>query len=319
MTKENKDSPLISIITVTYNSAKYVRDAIESVLSSSFKNFELVIGDDCSTDNTWEIVQEYNDERIVKYKNSTNLGEYPNRDKALKLASGSWVLFIDGDDLIYPHALEFLSKMILKDSSVGMLLMRWYRRNMLFPIVISPRDFYLEHYFGDGFLGTAFTNVVFSRKALLDSGGIPHQYSFGDDVVRLNMATRYNMMVISDQLTFWRETPNQAFHVKKNLLNSYTERKKFEFMFLKQAKDAAILNLNEFSLAKYNLSTQILKDIIKYSIKLKLKNAYYIWNTFRKDIIFKKPNIKIKLPFEDYNPTNLLTFEKSVLRIQTAS
>lgn len=316
MLEQDKNFPFISIITVTYNSSKYVREAIESVLASSFKNFELIIGDDCSSDNTWDIVQEYNDARIVKYKNSTNLGEYPNRDKALRIAKGEWVLYIDGDDLVYPHALELISSMISKYPSVGMLLMRWYRKEMLLPVVISPRDFYVEYYFGEGFLGTAFTNVVFSKKALLDNGGIPHQYSFGDDVVRLNLATKYNMMIIPDQLTFWRETPNQAFQIKKNLLSSYLERNKFELMFLKQAKEASVITTDEFLLEKYNWSRQILKDIVKHSIKFRFNNAIQIWNNFKQDLVWTKQDVTIKLPFEEYSPSNLLTFEKSVLRLQ---
>ena len=63
-------------------------------------NFEYIIGDDCSIDNTWEIINDFNDSRIVKYRNDTNLGEYPNRNKAVTIAKGDWILFIDGDDVM---------------------------------------------------------------------------------------------------------------------------------------------------------------------------------------------------------------------------
>ena len=309
-------NPFFSIITVTYNSSQYVREAIGSVLASSFTDFELIIGDDCSTDNTWEIIQEYDDSRISKYRNETNFREYPNRNKALGLAKGEWVLFIDGDDLIYPHALSFIASMIEKSNDVGMLLMRWYRNNMIYPILISPRDFYLEKYFGEGFLSTAFTNVVFNRKVLLDNGGIPVGYSFGDDVVRLQLALSCKMMIISDQLTFWRETPSQAFQVKNKLLSSYLEQKNVAFRFLKKAYDLDLINKHEYNYAKHQLTKRIIIDSVKLFLKFKFKRSVLILLNYFREFEFKKTGLKIVLPFEQFTPSNLLDFDKSNQRLK---
>ena len=54
------NNPLVTVVTVTYNSSKYVRDAIEGVLAQSYANIEYIIADDCSTDDTWKIINEYN-------------------------------------------------------------------------------------------------------------------------------------------------------------------------------------------------------------------------------------------------------------------
>jgi glycosyltransferase involved in cell wall biosynthesis len=310
-------NPFFSIITVTYNSSKYVRDAIDSVLASSFIDFELIIGDDCSTDNTWEIIQEYKDSKIIKYRNETNFREYPNRNKALSLAKGEWVLFIDGDDLIYPHALSFIASMIEKSNDVGMLLMRWYRNNMIYPILISPRDFYLEKYLGDSFLNTAFTNVVFNRKVLLENGGIPSEYSFGDDVIRLQLALTCKMMIISDQLTFWRETPSQASQVKNNLLTSYFEKKNVEFAFLKKSFVLGIFQENEYNYSKYLLTKRIIIDSLNFFLKFKFKRSILILSKYKREFEFKKPYIQINLPFAQFSPSNLLNFDKSYERLKT--
>lgn len=310
-------NPFFSIITVTYNSSQYIRDAIDSILASSFTDFEIIISDDCSTDNTWEIIQAYDDSRIIKYRNETNLQEYPNRNKALGLAKGDWVLYIDGDDLIYPHALSFISSMIAKSNDVGMLLMRWYRNNMIYPILISPRDFYLEKYFGEGFLSTAFTNVVFNRKVLLDNGGIPLGYSFGDDVIRLQLALSCKMMIISDQLTFWRETPSQASQVKNNLLSSYLEQKNVAFRFLKKSHDLGLINKHEYYYAKHLLTKHIIIDIVKLFLKFKFKRSILILLNYFREFHFKKPKIKLLLPFEQFTPSNLLDFDKSNQRLKT--
>src|SRR5438105_4541179 len=105
--KSLNEWPLVTVITVTYNSAAYVRDAIESVLAQTYDNIEYIIGDDYSTDNTWQIIREYKDERIRAYRNEKNLGEYPNRNKAISLATGKYLIFIDGDDILYPHGIAY--------------------------------------------------------------------------------------------------------------------------------------------------------------------------------------------------------------------
>ena len=308
-------NPFFSVISVTFNSSQFVRDAIESVLASTYTDFELIIGDDCSSDNTWEIINEYNDPRIVKYRNEKNLREYPNRNKALGMAKGEWVIFIDGDDLIYPHSLSFIDVMIQKEKNIGMLLMRWYRNNIFYPILISPRDFYLEQYFGEGFLGTAFTNVVFNRRTLLDIGGLSNSHIYGDDYIRKRIALKNNMMVISDQLTFWRETPNQASQNAKKSINAKFEQIDSSFLFLNLAAQQGILLSDEVNLAKWYISKMLIKDILKNLLK---GNFLYAWNLLKrysKNIVLFKKNIVILSPFSGYSPENILTLEKSRIRL----
>ena len=68
--------PDITIAMVTYNSEQYVEFAVKSILQSGYENFELIISDDHSTDNTWEIIQAIQDPRIRKFQNISNIGEY---------------------------------------------------------------------------------------------------------------------------------------------------------------------------------------------------------------------------------------------------
>jgi len=99
---------LVSIITPTYNCAKFIGEAIESVLKQSYKNWEMIIVDDCSTDNTKEVVQKYTaaDERIKYYILDKNYGAAIARTKAMELASGKYIAFLDSDDLWYEDKLE---------------------------------------------------------------------------------------------------------------------------------------------------------------------------------------------------------------------
>ena len=91
----------------SYNTAKYISESIDSVLAQTHTNWELIIVDDCSTDNTDEIVKGYlHDERIRYLKNETNSGAAISRNCALREAKGKWITFLDSDDLWHPQKLE---------------------------------------------------------------------------------------------------------------------------------------------------------------------------------------------------------------------
>lgn len=98
---------LVSIIMPSYNTAEYISESIESVFAQSYKDWELIIVDDCSTDNTDEIIQPYLKNAKVKYfKNEKNSGAAVSRNKALREATGRWIAFLDSDDLWLPEKLE---------------------------------------------------------------------------------------------------------------------------------------------------------------------------------------------------------------------
>ncbi|WP_066890575.1 glycosyltransferase family 2 protein [Clostridium nigeriense] len=94
-------SDLVSIITPTYNCGKFIEETIKSVIDQSYDNWEMIIVDDCSTDNTKEVVEKYinNDKRIKYYLLEENSGAAVTRTKAMELASGNYIAFLDSDDL----------------------------------------------------------------------------------------------------------------------------------------------------------------------------------------------------------------------------
>ena len=99
--------PKVSVIIPSYNSAAFMDEAIQSVLNQTFENFELIIVDDCSPDDTDSVVQKYlGDKRISYYKNASNLGLSGNWNKALKYAKGDYVKFLCSDDKFHPQLLE---------------------------------------------------------------------------------------------------------------------------------------------------------------------------------------------------------------------
>ena len=97
---------LVSIIMPSYNTASYIKDSIKSVLNQTYDNWELIIVDDCSSDNTDEVLAEIDDPRIRVYKNEVNSGAAISRNRALKEAKGQWIAFLDSDDIWMPEKLE---------------------------------------------------------------------------------------------------------------------------------------------------------------------------------------------------------------------
>lgn len=112
---------MISVALATYNGSRFIREQIDSILAQTMGDFEIIICDDCSSDNTIEILQEYcsKDERIHIYKNSANIGFKKNFEKILSLCKGEFIAFCDQDDIWDPKHLETLYNNIGNNDCIG--------------------------------------------------------------------------------------------------------------------------------------------------------------------------------------------------------
>ena len=112
-----QDYGLVSIITPSYNTAGFIAETIRSVQSQTYPNWEMIIVDDCSSDNTDEVVKPFlaDDKRIKYLKNERNSGAAISRNKALRMAQGKWVAFLDSDDLWLPEKLERQLKFMVEN------------------------------------------------------------------------------------------------------------------------------------------------------------------------------------------------------------
>lgn len=100
------EPPRVSVVIPTYNGEKYVRDAIDSVLAQSFEDFEILVIDDGSSDNTVAVVESYDDERVILHDNEKNLGIAGNMNRGAALATGDVLAFLDQDDYWRTKKLE---------------------------------------------------------------------------------------------------------------------------------------------------------------------------------------------------------------------
>ena len=105
---------LVSIIMPSWNTERFIAETIQSVINQTYTNWELLIVDDCSSDNTDEVVASFKDERIKYFHNEKNSGAALTRNKAMREAKGEWIAFLDSDDLWTPekleHQIDFMKK-----------------------------------------------------------------------------------------------------------------------------------------------------------------------------------------------------------------
>ena len=106
--------PLLSIVIPNYNNSKYLDDCVGGILKQTYRPLEVLLVDDCSTDDTDIVVGRIKDPRIKYIKNEKNSGAAVSRNRALRAANGRWVAFLDSDDLWKPEKLERQIRFMLK-------------------------------------------------------------------------------------------------------------------------------------------------------------------------------------------------------------
>lgn len=217
--------PKVSVLMTAYNRERFIREAIGSVLLSTFTDYELIIVDDCSIDKTVEIAREYQkkDSRVKVFVNEKNLGDYPNRNKAASYATGKYLKYVDADDYIYPNGLEIIVNQMEKfpEAAVGLFSLPQNKENP-FPIVLNPKQAYEYNFFGLGLFHKAPLSAIFKKDAFDEVGGFKPDRMTSDFEMWHRMAQAFNFLLIQDHIVWYREHDSQE-------ANSVSE---FDFKYL---------------------------------------------------------------------------------------
>jgi len=173
--------PKVSICIPAYNSAKYIGRTIESILSQTFDDFELIIVDDVSSDNTCEVITSFKDERIRFFKNEKNQGLVGNWNVCMNYATGEYIHYLCGDDVIYPECIAKKVKILDENDNVALVFSASHIINENDKIIFSRRYYKKDRQFnGKSFLKKSFrtkniygepSNVLF-RKNLIERAGL---------------------------------------------------------------------------------------------------------------------------------------------------
>lgn len=209
-------APMVSVLMTSYNREQFIAEAIESVLNSDFRDFELLIVDDASTDNTLEVARRYaaRDKRIRIFINPNNLGQFANRNRAAALAEGRYLKYLDSDDKILPHALSIMVAALERYPTCGLAI---EFRNCApvptsgFPFLLTPQEAYLWHFEKGGLLFVSPSQVLIRRSAFEKSGGFDESWHSNADVdLVLRLAANSDTIVLEPGLVYWRRHQHQV-------------------------------------------------------------------------------------------------------------
>ena len=201
-------TPKVSVLMTAYNCEKYIAEAIESVLNSTFTDFELIVVDDKSCDRTLEIARHYlnQDDRVKVFANDQNLGDYPNRNRAASLASGEYIKYVDADDIIYPHGLkEFVLYLDRYPQAAFAISEKRQDSSVPYPTILNPLQVYRDHYlFGKDRFGRSPLTTIIRRDAFQQVGGFTGRNQVGDFEFWHLLAQRFDVLIIPGGLVWYR-------------------------------------------------------------------------------------------------------------------
>jgi glycosyltransferase involved in cell wall biosynthesis len=191
-----------------FNREKYISEAVKSIIQSTYQNWELIIVDDQSKDESYTIAIELQklDNRIKVYRNEHNLGDYPNRNKAASLASGKYLKYVDADDKVYPHGLEQLVYYMEQHPNAGYGLCSLGQDNdNIYPQELTTEQAYLRHYFSSKtiFHKTPLSSII-SKKAFDTIGGFTGKRMVGDFELWHLLSQKYSVVLMPQGIVWYR-------------------------------------------------------------------------------------------------------------------
>ncbi|MEW4568947.1 glycosyltransferase [Tautonia sp. JC769] len=206
----NRSTISVSVVIATYNYGRYLASAIDSVLAQTFQDYEVIVVDDGSTDQTYEVIQPYLDDPRIRYLRNEHLGQPRTKNAGIKASRGGYVAFLDADDRWLPSKLEKQVFLFEKDPScrIGVV----YSRRGWIDELGSPIDRGDRTPLRGDVLAPLFYRpfICFSssmvRRSVLDEVGLfdeTTQYSIDYDLW-LRIALKYQFDFVDEPLTLYR-------------------------------------------------------------------------------------------------------------------
>lgn len=250
--------PIVSVLMTAYNREKYIAEAIESVLASSYQDFELIIVDDCSNDKTVAIAKSYEakDSRIKVYINESNLGDYPNRNKAASYAQGKYLKYLDSDDTMRNDCLII---MVSEMENHPLCAFGVSSRSESNTIVHETKDSFRIHFFKRGILDISPSGSIIRRDIFNNEKGFWELRSVSDFEFWLRLALKYPMLELEKDLVFWREHNQQEISFNSHILLTLEHN----IRIVKEKLNACQLN----EIEKHTIIKKYKKNTMHYLIK----------------------------------------------------
>lgn len=256
-------NPIVSILITVYNREKYIAHCIESVLASTFQDWELIIVDDQSQDNSVSIAKTYaaKEKRIQIYVNEKNLGDYLNRNKAASYAKGKYIKYLDADDLIYSHGLEIMVRAMeqFPEAALG-VSQKVVEDKKPFPFLMSPKETFHREFLQRGVLGLGPTGTIIRRDIFGILGGFTGTNYIGDTELWYKLALNYHVVKIVDGLIFWRE------HEEQQTVMEHSDMTVIGLRYLNQKKGLlnakGLLSDSDYKIARKNIKNRFSRKLL---------------------------------------------------------
>ncbi len=260
------NSNLISIAMCTYNGDRFIKEQLDSILNQTYKNLEIIICDDCSSDNTINIIKEYikNDNRIKFFKNKKNLGFVKNFEQAISLCKGDFIALADQDDIWKINKLELFlndinhnvliySDAILIDINGHEIGEELIRRNSCLVSGKCNKAFFLSNCVSGN-------TLMFKRELIEHILPIPEKISYHDIWIAF-VASTYSTITYTDEaMTYYRRYADQVTNKPIVVYEKFSHKLEHKKTSRIAAAKVFVKDLDVF------LSLKILKD--KDTIKL---------------------------------------------------
>ena len=223
----------ISIVTASYNYQDYIKETIQSVLDQTYKDWEFIIVDDCSTDNSVEVIKSYKDDRIKLFVNEKNLGLKETLKFGIKQASGDWVAILESDDILKQDYLEKKYEVIKRNPNVAVifndveLFGDENRVKNTTPTIIETSNLLQNKIYPCNIFDDlvdfnrvlTFSAVMLNRQKFLECNLNTPMDKLFDWWLFLHLARKYDFYYIPEKLTKWRLHSDSYISYKERLFD----------------------------------------------------------------------------------------------------
>ena len=277
---ENKT---FSVIIPLYNKAKYICKSIDSVLKQSFDDFEIIVVDDGSTDESKSIVQNnYGQLDTISIVSQANAGPAAARNTGVKCATGNWILFLDADDLLLPDALSIFNSLIKKNEGIDYIICNYYiqcnGKKSLFQIL--PIQGILKHPFFYEFAGWMSDrpgSAIYKRELVLRFPFNPKLRRYEDAECQYEMLNEVKVYQSKMPVMISNRDASEAASYRQNINEDFLGHLDFKgktFWERMMLYKLALQAVDGYGVVVKNMYEQVLN---KASYKIVLKIFSIIW------------------------------------------
>ena len=210
--------PKLTVLMPVYNSEKYLRQAIDSILTQTFSDFEFLVFDDGSTDKSLEIIASYRDSRIHVFQSDKNYGYVFHLNRGLEMANGEYIARMDADDISHHERLEYQVKFLEENSNIG-FCGTWYKQfgyyNNVIKHPVDDQGIRLQLLFQGSALGHP---TVMMRKLIFDTYSLKYmqsEYPAEDYWLWIRSSLVAKLANIPKVLLFYRSHYKQVSQTKR--------------------------------------------------------------------------------------------------------